>query len=278
MKEKYFIITPFLVLSIIFSSGCQLRSVQKNISSEGRKGKVEKKKDLTAAHRKDAGSVEKGGKKTSVKREVKPKKEKTRKALLEAPENNLKVINETEGKVNKKALERLDEGELYIIGRIKLLPGLKRENSKSGKVKGESAGNKVFIYLSDRFLDITDSNAKHESMYKAVTLNEHFLLKVKAGDKIYYSGSSIPLNVADKNEAANKSDFLYLPGDKVFLVPENARAVYMGTFRYYRNRNLIDRVSYLDEFKKAKKLLKEVTGNSNIKLERVKQVKQKGLW
>jgi len=182
---------------------------------------------------------------------------------------------------NKKDnIKILNEGEIYVVGRIKLLPPLSREERLSYEQQRDALKDKVFVYFSDQFIDITRQRDERANYYQLEELNEHFLFKVKAGDKLYYSGSTVPLKYTEINKPGQSEyNYLYLPGDKVYMLKPGAKAVYVGTLRYYRNKeNRIDRVSYLDEFKKAKKLLKEITGNSDITLHRVRQVKEKGLW
>lgn len=184
-----------------------------------------------------------------------------------------------------KKLRTLKDGEIYVVGRIQLIPNLKgdEQNLKtggSGRLK-----NKSYVFFSDKFIDITSQGfglVKHAAL---VPLDDFFVIKRRASDPVYFSGALIMLESSashsgymNNRTTINQSN-LYLPGDRVYPLKSGARALYVGTLKFYRDEfNAIKKMEYVDDYPKAEADFKKMIANPKISLQRSAPKKQKGVW
>ncbi|MDT8317061.1 MAG: hypothetical protein RQ824_03585 [bacterium] len=183
-------------------------------------------------------------------------------------------------------LRNLKEEEVYVVGRIELIPGLTDEELNL-KTRGSSQmKDKVSMFYSNQFVDITNKNSfglyRHMDVAK---IGEHFVIKSVPKGKLYYSGAYMWLESAGagfdmaRKVALVNLEFLNLPGDRIYDLKPGTKAVYVGTWKYYRDEyNGIKKMKYVNEYKKANAVFKKVIGNPEIKLTYAKPKKQKGVW
>lgn len=184
-----------------------------------------------------------------------------------------------------KKLRNLKDGEFYVVGRIELIPKLKgdEQNLKtggSGRLK-----NKSYVFFSNQFVDITSQGmglVKHAAL---VPLDETFVIKRKVTDPVYFSGALIMMESSAShsgymnNQTTIHTGSMYLPGDRVYPLKAGAKALYVGTLKYYRDDyNAIKKVQYVDEYKKAQAEFRKIIGDPKIALQQGAPKKQKGVW
>lgn len=184
-----------------------------------------------------------------------------------------------------KKLRILKDGEIYVVGRVELIPRLKEQEQSlktggSGRLK-----NKSYVFFSNKFIDITSQGMGLIGHAALAPLSETFVVKRRMSEPIYYSGALIMLESSASrsgymnNRTTINQRNLYLPGDRIYTVKPGVKAVYVGTIRYYRDDyNAIKKVEHVDDYAKAEADFRKIIANPKISLYKAGSKKQKGLW
>ena len=150
----------------------------------------------------------------------------------------------------------LDAGadEVVLIGKIELVPPLDpkfEQRSRWNVVGEERLLGRVWMSTGAEYRPITTSELKGSEFQHSLEAQWGVPFMVRAPRRRTY------LNGAVTHLDALRQERLWFPGGLWFDVPAGARAVYVGTLRYYRNDfNAITRVEVLDERRDLAALLK----------------------
>jgi hypothetical protein len=182
-------------------------------------------------------------------------------------------------------LRTLKDGEIYVVGRIELIPKLSKEEQNLKTLGSGRLANKAHVFFSDQFVDIREESFGVLKHIAEVPLYEDFIIKRRKGDTLYFSGANIWLeSSASYSGHMNKQTTihtgkLHLPGDMVYKLKPGDKAVYVGTIRYQRDAyNAITKVSYVNEFAGANAMFRKAMQNPGLQLRAVAPAKQKGVW
>jgi hypothetical protein len=179
----------------------------------------------------------------------------------------------------------LKDGEIFIVGRIEVIPKIRKEEQDLKTIGSGRLINKVHAYFSDKFVNITEDSFSIMGTISEIPLEEDFVIKRKKSEMLYYSGGNIWLeSSASRSGYMNKNTTinigkLRLPGDMVYKIQPGDKAVYVGTIRYNRDTyNGITKVSYVNEYARANAKFQGIVKNPAIKLRVEPPKKQKGVW
>jgi ribosomal protein S25 len=192
---------------------------------------------------------------------------------------------EAKRKSQMEKLRTLNDDEIYVVGRIELVPKIRKEEQNLKTIGSGRLADKAHVFFSDRFVDVTEQSfgiIKHAS---EVTMEEDFVIKRKKGDLLYFSGGSIWLESSATHSGymgrntTIHTNRLFLTGDMVYKFQPGDKAVYVGTLRYHRDAyNGITKVSHINEYARANAKFQGVVKNPVIKLRQGLPKKQKGVW
>lgn len=178
--------------------------------------------------------------------------------------------------------DRADRGrtpsnnELFVVGKVELVPPLKPEEQDLKTAGSGRLKNRIYVFLSDRFIDMHNlgmGGGKHAAL---VELNKTFTAKRRGSAPMYYSGGMVWMQSAAtysgfmNRRTTVQTDHLYLPSQYTFAVEPKDKAIYIGTWRYHRNEfNQIKKVEYIDEYPQALRAYREFVGDGAAPLRKV---------
>lgn len=164
----------------------------------------------------------------------------------------------------------LKNSELFVVGKVELIPPLRPEEQDLKTVGSGRLKNRVYVFLSDRFIDMQNlgmGGGKHAAL---VDFGKPFTVKRRSSIPLYYSGGMAWMQSAASysgymnRRTTVQTDHLYLPSPYTFAVEPADKAIYIGTWRYHRNEfNQIKKIEYVDEYRQfvgdTKATLRKVT-------------------
>jgi hypothetical protein len=179
----------------------------------------------------------------------------------------------------------LKDGEIFIVGRIEVVPKIRKEEQDLRTGGSGRLANKVHAYYTDKFVNITEDSFSIMKAIAEIPLEEDFVIKRKKSEALYYSGGNVWLESSashsgymNKNTTINIGK-LRLPGDMVYKLRPGDQAVYVGTIRYNRDTyNAITKVTYVNDYARANAKFQGIVKNPAIKLRVEPPKKQKGVW
>lgn len=170
----------------------------------------------------------------------------------------------------------LNNTELFVVGKVELVPPLKPEEQDLKTAGSGRLKNRIYVFLSDRFIDMQNlgmTGGKHAAL---VDLNKTFTAKRRASAPLYYSGGMVWMQSAAtysgfmNRRTTVQTDHLYLPSQYTFAVEPKDKAIYIGTWRYHRNEfNQIKKVEYIDEYAQALRDYRQFVGDASAPLRKV---------
>lgn len=150
------------------------------------------------------------------------------------------------------ARERVDSwsevgaGETVVVGRIELVPQLRKDEQKIGAINSGSFENIVFLLADEnnRALKGEPTNADFGGRIEA-TLEKTFY--ARSSDKPFYIlGGMLWLEIGRGSNRA------YFPGGLKVSLKAGDKAVYVGTVRYYRDEFWnFTKVNVVDDYDRA---------------------------
>lgn len=170
----------------------------------------------------------------------------------------------------------LGENELFVVGKVELVPPLRADEQDlktggSGRLK-----NRVYVFFSDRFVDIPNLGlgaGKHAAL---VDLGKPFAIKRRGADSLHYSGGMIWMQSTAShsgymNSRTNiQTGHLYLQSNYLYAITPTDKAVYVGTWRYHRNEfNQIKKVEYVDEYAQGLREYRQLIGDAAAPLRKI---------
>lgn len=154
------------------------------------------------------------------------------------------------------SLSGLNGGETVVVGRIELVPPLRKNEQKfKGIIVGDWE-NKIVLITDDQYRTLTDEPGMADFAGRIETkFGQTFF--VRSDNKPFYIlGGMMYLDLG-----GNEINKAYFPGGlKVALKPGD-KAVYVGTVRYHRNEFFeITRASIVDDYDAASTEFKKKFG------------------
>ena len=141
----------------------------------------------------------------------------------------------------------VSSGQTIVVGRVELVPSLRKDEQRLRGIGTGSYENKIFLLTDERQRALPADPAMSDFAGRIeATLGSHFF--VRSGDAPFYIlGGFVFLEVGPGMSRAR-----FPGGMKVALKPGD-RAVYIGTLRYHRDEFFeITRMTVVDEYSTAK--------------------------
>lgn len=167
----------------------------------------------------------------------------------------------------------LNNSELFVVGKVELIPPLRPEEQDLKTVGSGRLKNRVYVFLSDRFIDMQNlgmGGGKHAAL---VDFGKPFTVKRRSSMPLYYSGGMAWMQSTAgymNRRTTVQTDHLYLSSPYTFAVEPTDKAIYIGTWRYYRNEfNQIKKIEYIDEYVQALREYRQFVGDPKAALRKV---------
>ncbi|HSD96809.1 MAG TPA: hypothetical protein VLB06_06660 [Sulfuricaulis sp.] len=154
------------------------------------------------------------------------------------------------------SLSGLGGGETVVVGRIELVPPLRKDEQKLKGLNSSSFENKVFLLADEHYRVLTDEPgmSDYAGRIEAI-LGKNFF--VRSNNKPFFIlGGMMYLDLG--GQETNRA---YFPGGlKVSLKPGD-KAVYVGTVRYHRNEFFeVTKAAIVDDYDRANAEFKKKFG------------------
>jgi hypothetical protein len=154
------------------------------------------------------------------------------------------------------SLSGLNGGETVVVGRIELVPPLRKNEQK---LKGLGTGNfenKIILIADEQYRTLTDElgMADYAGRIEAI-LGKNFF--VRSDSKPFYIlGGMLYLDLG--GQEMNRA---YFPGGLKVSIKPGDKAVYVGTVRYHRNEFFeITKAAIIDDYDRANAEFKKKFG------------------
>lgn len=160
------------------------------------------------------------------------------------------------------ARERVDgwsgvgSGETVVVGRIELVPPLRKGEQKIEALNSGSFENLVYLIADDknRVLQDEPKTADYDGRIEA-TLEQTFFVR-SSDHPFYILGGVLWLEIG---RGSNKA---YFPGGLGVALRRGDKAVYVGTVRYYRDEFWnFSKVTIVDDYDRANAEYRKKFGN-----------------
>lgn len=137
----------------------------------------------------------------------------------------------------------LSDGETLVVGRVELVPPLRKEEQKMQAVNAGSYANKMFILADERERELQDEPKLADFAGRIeAPLGQNFF--VRSSNKPFYILGGLVF-LSDTNRA-------YFPGGAKVNIAPGDKAVYIGTIRYHRDEFFnITKVVVVDDYARA---------------------------
>lgn len=148
--------------------------------------------------------------------------------------------------------------EVIVIGKFELDPPMQPELEQEtywNVIGDDQLLNSVIVATAPQpeQLDISTIDISQWQASIKTKWGETFVIRMPR-EAAYLNGAMMNLD-------AMRQDFLWFPGGYYFQPPKDAKVVYVGTFRYYRDDfNRILRAKIIDEFSKTRQELEQQFG------------------
>lgn len=162
------------------------------------------------------------------------------------------------------SLSELQGGETIVVGRIELVPALKKGEQKIQGLNSGSFENKAFVITDDqnRVLTKEPEVADYAGRIEA-TLGKDFFVR-SSNKPFYILGGMMYLELGGRE--MNRA---YFPGGLKVSIKPGDKAVYIGTVQYHRNEFFeVTKVTIVDDYDRANAEFKKKFG-SKISLHKV---------
>lgn len=145
------------------------------------------------------------------------------------------------------SLDGLARGEVVLVGRVEVVPPLRKGEQK---IRGMVVGNfenRLFLMLDDKLRPLPqDPRVADYAGRIEASLDDTFFVRSSAAP-FYVLGGVLFLEIG-----GSRMDRIYFPGGLHVAVKPGDRAVYIGTLRYHRDEFFeITRVQVVDEYRQA---------------------------
>lgn len=185
-----------------------------------------------------------------------------------------------------RKLKNIGKNEIYIVGRIDLVPALGK-NEQDIHTFGTELRNHIMAFFSGRRVDPLKLSMGMMKDVVNVPIGDTFIMKRRYTDTMYYSGGLITLSsrVGNVNYRPGmmggmtvvNNNRLFIPGGFSYKTRKGTKALYVGTLKIYRDKNnRILKTRVANHYKSAARHLRKTLG-SKIKLSYAKPKKLKAL-
>ena len=195
---------------------------------------------------------------------------------------------ERKRKEEEAKFRTLGPDEIYVVGKIEIVPKIRREEQNLKTLGSGRLANKVYIFFSDKFVDVREQSLGIMKHGEEGTQEEVFVVKRKRSMPLYYSGAHLYLESSATTEYrgsihSRSTTFnvnrLFMPGDLVYTLQPGDKAVYVGTLRYNRDAyNGVAKAVYINDYARANAKSQAQVKNPAIKLRQVPPTYKKGVW
>jgi hypothetical protein len=154
------------------------------------------------------------------------------------------------------SLSELQDGETLVVGRVELVPALRKEEQR---IKGLNSGafeNKLFLIIDETFRVLTgrpqvaDFNGRIEAV-----LGKDFFVRSKT-KPFFILGGMLYLDVG-----GSEMNRAYFPGGMNAAIKPTDKAVYIGTLQYHRNEFFeVSKVVIVDDYDRVNAEFKKKFG------------------
>ena len=144
------------------------------------------------------------------------------------------------------SLLEVGSGETIVVGRVELVPPLRKGEQKIDVVNSGSFENKIYLFADDHYRVLKEDPVTADFTGRIeATLEKTFF--VRSSDKPFYIlGGMLWLEIGG---GSNKA---YFPGGLTVPVKPGDKAVYIGTVRYSRNEFWdFTKVAIVDDYERA---------------------------
>jgi len=145
------------------------------------------------------------------------------------------------------SLDALDSGELVLVGKVELLPALRKGEQKIGGNMIGNFENRIYLMMDERLRPLPEDPriADYAGRIEA-PIGSTFFVRSKAAPS-YVLGGILFLEMT-----GNSNQRVYLPGGFQVAARPGDRALYIGTLRYQRDEFFeITRVTVVDDYAAA---------------------------
>lgn len=143
-------------------------------------------------------------------------------------------------------------GETVVVGRVELVPPLRKDEQKMKALNSGSYENKMFLIAAERYRKLEDEPklADFEGRIEA-SLGKNFF--VRSSNKPFYILGGLVF-LTDTNKA-------YFPGGAKVTIQPADKAVYVGTIQYHRDEFFnVNKVVIVDDYERANTEFKKKFG------------------
>lgn len=154
------------------------------------------------------------------------------------------------------SLSGLDRDETVVVGRIELVPPLRKGEQKFKGIVIGDLENKMILITDDKYRELTDEPGMSDFAGRIeAKLGKTFF--VRSQDKPFYIlGGMLYLDLG--GEETNRA---YFPGGLKVSIKPGEKAVYIGTVRYQRNEFFeITKANIVDDYERANAEFKKKFG------------------
>jgi hypothetical protein len=162
------------------------------------------------------------------------------------------------GRPMMQSAAELQKDEIAVVGLIELVPPLTAEEQDLQTATSDRFAGKAVVVLAEKRLDLNDLPISAGNDSVMADLGKVFFARMSKHGEYVYSGSFILTRSSATTSGYMGKDVtihrgqLNLPGGLMYDVKPGDRAIYIGSFRYHRNKNnAIVKIEHIDDYKRV---------------------------
>lgn len=162
------------------------------------------------------------------------------------------------GRPMMQSAAELQKDEIAVVGVIELVPPLTAEEQDLQTATSDRYAGKAVVVLAEKPLDLNDLPVSAGNDSVMADLGKVFFARMSKHGEYVYSGSFILTRSTATTSGYMGKDVtihmgqLNLPGGLRYDVKPGDSAIYIGSFRYHRDKNnAITKVEHIDDYKRV---------------------------
>jgi hypothetical protein len=164
------------------------------------------------------------------------------------------------------SMRSISSSETVIVGRVELVPALRKEELRMKALNSGMYENKMFLVLDDH-----NRPLEHELKYSDLEGR----IEANLGETFFVRSSNKPFYIVGGAVFLTESDKAFFPGGVKINLQAGDRAVYIGTIQYHRDEFFnISKVVVVDDYERANAEFRKKMG-SKLSLRKVLPVAAK---